>query len=188
MSGAVEHVASSRMRRAICNLQSTMSEPREPSGATGAVPHPELGPNERARLRERVVDVLWRHQEQRGWIDDDAVRETARECALSPSEVDELATFYNLLHRRPAGRTTVYVCDSISCELNGASQLMAALADALDVAPGGVTADGEIGLLPIVCLGHCERAPCLLAGRTIHGPCATDAAGVRTLIEAIRRG
>jgi NADH-quinone oxidoreductase subunit E len=152
------------------------------------VPRPELGPDERAKLRERVVDVLWRHQEQRGWIDDDAVRETAVECAMTPAEVDELATFYNLLHRRPAGRTTIFVCDSISCELNGASRLMAALGRELGIESGGVTADGEIGLLPIVCLGHCERAPCLLAGRTIHGPCASDADGARALLEAIRRG
>lgn len=147
-----------------------------------------LGPQEQDRLRERIVDVLWELQEERGWLDDQAVGVAAARCGLTPAEVDEIATFYNLLHRRPAGRTRIYVCDSISCELNGASRLMDALGAALGIRPGEVTADGELGLLPIVCLGHCERAPCLLAGREIHGPCPLDPAGVRALIGRIRDG
>jgi NADH-quinone oxidoreductase subunit E len=147
-----------------------------------------LGPQEKDRLREQIVDVLWELQEQRGWIDDEAVRIAGERCALTPAEVDEIATFYNLLHRRPGGRTRIYVCDSISCELNGASQLMAMLGKTLGIQPGEVTPDGEIGLLPIVCLGHCERAPCLLAGRDIHGPCSLDEQAVQSLIGKIRNG
>ena len=68
--------------------------------------------------------MLWELQQARGWLDDDAVREAARTCELTPLEVDEIATFYNLLLRRPAGRIPIFVCDSISCELNGASRLI----------------------------------------------------------------
>ena len=145
-----------------------------------------LGPDERALKRERVVDVLWELQQKRGWIDDEAVRIAAEECALTPQEVDEVATFYNLLLRAPAGKLKVFVCDSISCELRGAQELIQNLTAALGVEMGGTTADGAITLLPIVCLGHCERAPCLLAGETIHGPCAVDRASVDTLAKAIR--
>jgi NADH-quinone oxidoreductase subunit E len=146
------------------------------------------GPDARALKRERIVDVLWELQRRRGWLDDEAVRLAAAECDLTPQEVDEVATFYNLLLRRPAGRRTVFVCDSISCVLNGGERLMAALGEALGIRPGEVTADGELGLLPIVCLGHCERAPCLLAGETVHGPCAADRAAATELVEKIRRG
>jgi NADH-quinone oxidoreductase subunit E len=146
-----------------------------------------LGPDEKALKRERIVDVLWELQQKRGWIDDEAVKNAAAECDLSPSEVDEVATFYNLLFREPVGRTVVFVCDSISCELNGASTLMARLSEIMSIAPGETTADGQLTLLPIVCLGHCERAPCLLAGRTIHGPCAIDRASVSALVEKISR-
>jgi NADH-quinone oxidoreductase subunit E len=145
-----------------------------------------LGPDDRARKRERVVDVLWELQQKRGWIDDEAVQLAAAECDLTPQEVDEVATFYNLLLRSPAGKTKVFVCDSISCELRGAQELIRRLTAALGVEMGGTTADGKITLLPIVCLGHCERAPCLLAGETIHGPCDVDGAAVAKLVEAIR--
>ncbi len=147
-----------------------------------------LGPDEKALKREKIVDVLWALQKKRGHIDDDAVRMAAVECDLTPSEVDEVATFYNLLLRKPAGRTQIFVCDSISCNLCGADELMKQFSAVLGVAPGQVTADGEFGLLPIVCLGHCEKAPCLLAGETVHGPCATDRASVQALLKRIQDG
>lgn len=146
------------------------------------------GPGERARLRERIVDVLWAKQEARGWIDDDALREAAAECGLTPAEAEEVATFYNLIHRRPAGRVRIYVCDSISCDLNGAGTLMARLSDALGIAPGEVTPEGAVGLLPTVCLGHCDRAPCVMVANRIVGPCPVDRDGVERLVEEWRDG
>jgi NADH-quinone oxidoreductase subunit E len=121
-----------------------------------------LGPDAKALKREKIVDVLWELQTQRGHIDDEAVRIAAAECDLTPQEVDEVATFYNLLLRKPAGKRQIFICDSISCELRGAEKLIAEVERQLGVAMGGVTADGEFGLLPIV-PGHCEKAPCLLA-------------------------
>ncbi len=151
-------------------------------------PPAPFGPDERQRRRERIIDVLWELQQRHGWLDDDAVRAAAAECDLTPLEVDEIATFYNLLLRRPAGRIPIFVCDSIACELNGAATLLERLSERLGIRPGEVTADGAFGLLPIVCLGHCERAPCLLARETIHGPCGLDATSVDRLIGEIAGG
>jgi NADH-quinone oxidoreductase subunit E len=145
-----------------------------------------LGPDDKALKREKIVDVLWALQQQRGHIDDEAVRMAAAECDLSPLEVDEVATFYNLLLRRPAGRRQIYICDSISCELRGAEKLIAEIQSELGAKLGEVTADGEFGLLPIVCLGHCEMAPCLLANEKVYGPIDTDAASVKALLQRIR--
>ena len=145
-----------------------------------------LGPDTKALKREKIVDVLWALQQQRGHLDDEAIRLAAVECDLTTQEVDEVATFYNLLLRRPAGRRQIYVCDSISCELCGAERLIDELQKQLGVRLGGVTSDGEFGLLPIVCLGHCEMAPCLLANEKVTGPLATDPESVRALIQRIR--
>jgi NADH-quinone oxidoreductase subunit E len=146
-----------------------------------------LGPDAKALKREKIVDVLWELQQERGYIDDEAVKIAAEKCDLSPVEVDEVASFYNLLLRRPAGRRQIFVCDSISCELNGAQRLIEEIERQLGAKLGEVTADGEFGLLPIVCLGHCDKAPCVLANEKVHGPCATDAASVRQLLDRIRR-
>jgi len=145
-----------------------------------------LGPDHRAKQREKIIDVLWALQKERGYIDDEAVRIAAAKCELTPQEVDEVATFYNLLLRRPAGRRQIYICDSISCELRGAETLIAEISKQLGAKLGEVTPDGEFGLLPIVCLGHCEKAPCLLANEKVEGPLATDPESVRALLQRIR--
>ncbi len=145
-----------------------------------------LGPDSKALKREKIVDVLWGLQQQRGYVDDEAVRIAAAECDLTPQEVDEVATFYNLLLRRPAGRRQIFICDSISCELRGAESLIAEIERQLGAKLGEVTADGEFGLLPIVCLGHCEQAPCLLANEKVHGRCGTDSDSVHALLQRIR--
>jgi NADH-quinone oxidoreductase subunit E len=145
-----------------------------------------LGPDDKALKREKIVDVLWALQKQRGHLDDEAIRLAAEQCDLTPAEVDEVASFYNLLLRRPAGRRQIFVCDSISCELTGTQQLIAAIERQLGAKLGEVTADGEFGLLPIVCLGHCEKAPCLLANEKVYGPCRTDDESVRVLLQRIR--
>ena len=156
--------------------------------APGVAPARSLGPDQAALRRERIIEALWGLQQERGWIDDQAVQAAAAECGLTTLEVEEIATFYNLLLRAPSGRTPIFVCDSISCELNGASRLIQRLSERLGIRVGEVTADGALGLLPIVCLGHCERAPCLLAGETVHGPCPLDGHGLDRLIEEIRDG
>lgn len=157
-------------------------------GAAGAAPgvRHELGPDEKALKREKIVEVLWGIQQRHGWISDESVKAAAAECALSPEEVDEIATFYNLLFRSPANKIKLFVCDSISCHLTGADALMDEISKQLGVAPGGNTKDGVFTLVPIVCLGHCEKAPCVLAGENIYGPLRPDAASVRELIQRIK--
>lgn len=145
-----------------------------------------LGPDHKALMREKIIDVLWALQKQRGYIDDEAVRIAATQCELTPQEVDEVATFYNLLLRRPAGRRQIFVCDSISCELRGAESLIAEITRQLGAKLGEVTADGEFGLLPIVCLGHCEKAPCLLVNERVIGPLDTDPESVRAMLQRVR--
>ena len=66
------------------------------------------------------------------------------------------------------------------------AMLMQNLCNELNVKPGEITEDGELTVLPIVCLGHCERAPCLLAGETVHGPLTADREAMRELVAKIR--
>ena len=146
----------------------------------------ELGPDEKAHAREKIVDVLWAIQKQKGWIDDESLKQAAAQCMLSPQEADEVATFYNLLFRKPVGRRVVFVCDSISCELTGGTQVMEHLCTELGVRPGEISADGEFTVLPIVCLGHCEKAPCALAGETVHGPLETSREAVKAWVSKLR--
>ena len=103
-----------------------------------------------------------------GWLTDEAVVEAAELLELSPLQVEELATFYEMIYRRPVGRQVIHVCDSISCWAMGGESLLTHLSKILDVRPGETTVDGAFTLLPCCCLGNCGEAPTLMIGDTIY--------------------
>ena len=119
--------------------------------------------------REAAVDVMKELQRHFGWLTDEAVVEAAAILGLSPLQVEELATFYEMIYRRPVGERVIHVCDSISCWSMGGYSLLQHLADRLGIRPGETTADGRFTLLPCCCLGACGEAPALLVGDELHG-------------------
>lgn len=122
-----------------------------------------------ATEREAAVDVMKALQDHYGWLTDEAVDEAAAILGLSPLQVEELATFYEMLYRRPVGRRVIHVCDSVSCWSVGAEGLLAHLQERLGVEPGGTTADGLFTLVPCSCLGNCGDGPTMMIGETVYG-------------------
>ena len=119
--------------------------------------------------REAAVTVMKELQRHYGWLTDEAVGEAADLLGLTPLQVEELATFYEMIYRRPVGRRVVHVCDSISCWAMGGESLLAQLATRLSIPLGGTDAEGMFTLLPCACLGNCGQAPTLMIGDTIYG-------------------
>lgn len=119
--------------------------------------------------RASCTDVLRYIQEQYGYVDDHRLQEVSRMLSMSAAELDEIATFYNLIFRRPVGERVLFLCNSITCWMLGQPKLQLHLQNRLGIQPGETTKDGQITLLPIVCLGHCDHAPAMLLGPTLHG-------------------
>ncbi|KAF0221426.1 MAG: NADH-quinone oxidoreductase subunit [Geobacteraceae bacterium] len=119
--------------------------------------------------REAAVDVMKELQRHYGWLTDTAVHEAAELLGLSTLQVEELATFYEMIYRRPVGRRVIHVCDSISCWSVGCEEIMAYLQEKLGVEPGGTSADGMFTLIPCACLGNCGEGPTLMIGDTLYG-------------------
>jgi len=122
-----------------------------------------------ATNREAAVDIMKELQRHYGWLTDEAVEEAAQLLGLSTLQVEEMATFYEMIYRRPVGRHVVHVCDSISCWTSGGETLLESLTHLLEIKPGSTTADGVITLLPCSCLGNCGEAPCLMVGEKQYG-------------------
>jgi NADH-quinone oxidoreductase subunit E len=120
--------------------------------------------------REAAVDVMKELQRHYGWLTDEAVEEAAGLLALSPLQVEELATFYEMIYRRPVGRHVIHVCDSISCWAMGGETLLKHFERLLGVAVGATTADGMFTLLPCCCLGNCGNAPAVMVAERQFGP------------------
>ena len=109
-----------------------------------------------------AIDAMMIVQRHRGWVSDESLAAIARLLGMSASNLDSIATFYNLIYRKPVGRHVVMVCDSVSCYVMGADGLRTAVEAHLGVKLGETTDDNRFTLLPIVCLGACDKAPTML--------------------------
>ena len=114
-------------------------------------------------------------QKRHGWVPDGAIPAIARVLGVSASDIEGVATFYNLVFRRPVGRHVITICDSVACFLTGYGRVKEALCKNLEVGLGQTTADGRFTLLPICCLGACDKAPVLMIDEDTHGDVAPEA-------------
>lgn len=119
--------------------------------------------------REAAVDVMKELQAHYGWLTDEAVEEAAAILGLSPLQVEELATFYEMIYRRPVGKKVIHVCDSISCWCADCDGLIQYLKDRLGVGLGGTTGDGMFTLLPACCMGMCGESPAMTVNGVPYG-------------------
>jgi NADH-quinone oxidoreductase subunit E len=127
--------------------------------------------------REAAVDVMKELQRHYGWLTDEAVDEAAEILNLSPLQIEELATFYEMIYRRPVGHHIIHVCDSISCWSVGGETLLKHFERLLGTGVGTTTTDGLFTLLPCCCLGNCGNAPAVMIGDRLFGPIVPEEVG-----------
>lgn len=115
-----------------------------------------------ADKRAVSIDALKIVQRHRGWVSDDAIQDLSTFLEVHPTELDAVATFYNLIFRKPVGRHVIMMCGSITCWVMGSDNIRENLCHRLGVDPGGTTSDGRFTLLPTVCIGICDHAPAMM--------------------------
>jgi NADH-quinone oxidoreductase subunit E len=114
------------------------------------------------------IDAMKIIQRHRGWVSDEGIQDVAELLGMAPADVDGVATFYNLIFRRPVGRHVILVCDSVSCWIMGYDRVREHLCKRLDIGIGETTSDGRFTLLPVVCLGACDHAPAMMIDNDLH--------------------
>jgi len=114
------------------------------------------------------IEALKIVQGHRRWISDESLRDVAEYMSMTAEELDSVATFYNMLFRRPVGRHIILACDSISCWVMGYESIRAHLSQRLGIGLGETTADGRFTLLPNCCLGTCDHAPALMIDNDLY--------------------
>ena len=119
--------------------------------------------------REAVaIDALKIVQAHRGWVSDESLRAIAAHLQMSAEELEGVATFYNLIFRRPVGERVILLCNSISCWIKGCDGLQRKITEQLGVELGETTSDNRYTLLPVTCLGACDKAPVMMVGEELH--------------------
>jgi len=99
----------------------------------------------------------------------EAVVEIAALLDLAPAQVQDTLSFYGMFKQNgPHGKVRAWVCRSISCALRGGEEILEHMCHRAGINPGETTPDGSLTLEFAECLGACEYAPCMLAGKTLH--------------------
>jgi NADH-quinone oxidoreductase subunit E len=121
-----------------------------------------------------------------GWLPPEALVEVADALDLTPAYCKAVASFYDMFHLEPVGRHLVEICTNLSCALVGAQRVVEAFAAELGVAPGETTADGEVTLRAVECLGGCGYAPVVSVDNRYREPVREDQ--VAAIVEELRGG
>ena len=118
----------------------------------------------RGRQASAVISLLWRGQEQEGWVTHPMIESVARMLGMPFIRVLEVATFYTMFNLEPVGTYLVQVCTTTPCWLRGSDAVVAACKTHIHPHEKTVSADGKFSWMEVECLGACVNAPMLQIG------------------------
>jgi NADH-quinone oxidoreductase subunit E len=114
------------------------------------------------------IEALKVVQNHRRWVSDENIQDLAQLLEMSAEEIDSVATFYNLIYRKPVGKNVILLCDSVSCYIMGYETVLSYIEKKLGIKMGETTSDDRFTLLPVPCLGTCDHAPAMMVGPDLH--------------------
>jgi NADH-quinone oxidoreductase subunit E len=114
------------------------------------------------------IEAMQIVQKYHGWISDETLISIADFLDMTPDELDGVATFYNHIYRKPVGKNVIMICDSVTCWILGYENLLAHLKNRLGIGLGETTTDGMFTLVPVQCLGSCEKAPAFMINDVLY--------------------
>lgn len=124
--------------------------------------------------RAASIDALKIVQRAHGWVPDGAIPALAEVLGIPASDVEGVATFYSQIFRVPVGRHIIRVCDSMTCYINGHEQVLDSIQKQFGCGLGETTADGRFTLLPVCCLGNCDKGSTIMVDDDTHGGMTPD--------------
>ncbi len=134
----------------------------------------------------RLMDILIQIQSGSGFISEEAIQEIAKLLNISQVDVEQTVTFYHFFTRKPTGKYTVYLNNSVVANMMGREQISTAFEKECGIPFGGVTPDGLIGLYYTSCIGMSDQEPAAL----INGKVFTNLTPftVREIVHKMKEG
>lgn len=121
------------------------------------------------RQASAVIPLLWRAQEQEGWISRPAIEAVADMLGMDYIRVLEVTSFYFMFQMQPVGSVAhVQVCGTTSCMICGAEDLIGVCKDKIATQPHVISADGKFSWEEVECLGACTNAPMVQIGKDFY--------------------
>ena len=120
------------------------------------------------RQRSAMIPMLIYAQDEIGSVTPELMEEVAKRVGVTPLQVEEVMSYYSMLHRQPMGKYHVQVCTNISCMLVGGAELWEQACHKLGLGHKQVSADGQISLEEVECMGACSWAPAIQVNYDFH--------------------
>ena len=118
------------------------------------------------RQASAIIPLLWRAQEQEGWLSRPAIEHVAQMLNLAYIRALEVATFYFMFQLQPVGSVAhIQICGTLSCMITGAEDLVSVCKAKIAKAAHALSADGRFSWEEVECLGACSNAPMAQIGK-----------------------
>jgi NADH-quinone oxidoreductase subunit E len=118
------------------------------------------------RQASAIIPLLWRAQEQEGWLTRPAIEHVAAMLGMPYIRALEVATFYFMFQLQPVGSVAhIQICGTTSCMICGAEELVAVCKELIAKAPHTLSPDGKFSWEEVECLGACANAPMAQIGK-----------------------
>ena len=165
-----------------------------------------IGPDEARRIVSELADrypdptgqllnVLNDIQEQYRYLPSELLDAVAERFAVSRQVLDSMGDFFHYLSLDPVGRCEVEVCDGTACHLQGSSRLIHEFERLLGIRVGETSANGDVTLKSVACVGACGLAPLVVVDGQSYGrikisqvPTLGQMAQERARAKAVRDG
>lgn len=139
------------------------------------------------RQASAIIPLLWRAQEQEGWLSRPAIETVADMLGMAHIRALEVATFYFMFQLQPVGSVAhIQVCGTTSCMICGAEDLIAVCREKIAANPHELSADGKLSWEEVECLGACANAPMAQIGKDYYEDLTAEKFG--QIIEELRAG
>jgi NADH-quinone oxidoreductase subunit E len=127
------------------------------------------------RQASAIIPLLWRAQEQEGWLSKPAIEYVADMLGMAHIRALEVATFYFMFQLQPVGSVAhVQICGTTSCMICGAEDLVAVCKELIAKTPHTLSDDGKFSWEEVECLGACANAPMAQIGKDYYEDLTAD--------------
>lgn len=118
------------------------------------------------RQASAIIPLLWRAQEQEGWLTRPAIERVAEMLGLAYIRALEVASFYFMFQLQPVGQVAHFqICGTTTCMICGAEDLVEVCKEKIAAKPHQISADGKFSWEEVECLGACANAPMAQIGK-----------------------
>ena len=121
-----------------------------------------------------LIPILQKAQDIYNYLPPDVLQQISTRLGIPMSTIYGVATFYSQFYLEPRGKHILKVCDGTACHVKGTAALITAIDQKYGIKPGETTADGELTMEIVYCVGSCALAPVAVLDDQVMGHSRAD--------------